>query len=364
MGHYTGTTVAFSHKGGFWKTRYSYTPTCYSTIDNVMITNNETVPLDPQPPIRHFWEHNVNNLRNNFYRGFNNSSIRVVSNQDPSSVKLFKAISVESSTGGVSASFTSNPEQEVGAGAFASNTDFQVASMANNFTLKEGIYYAEIPRSINVSSSHLDFVCMIDEVIDSDSDIYESVANYGVLPNVALLPTRYGWNANTITLPNTSIPSGYQTVAVFVDSNNAPFYLYYNLAQGWQLEPFDDNLAGGFSWINTVYIHSYNADNTITFATAAVDSDGTPAEVISDFEGIQSSPFDTLFVGDQWSDIKLFSATEPEVNGDPMRGKFLTTDLFIGGGYSFELHAINKDYEPTKLDGSHGSSKSIATGSN
>lgn len=358
MGHYTGTTIAFSHKGGFWKTRYSYAPTCYSTVDNVMITNNSTYTPEGQAEgqVDHFWEHNINNQRNRFYDRDSASTIRVISNQDPSSVKLFKAISLESSTGSFSAGFTSNAEQEVG--NVVNNPDFQLGATVNNFTLKEGIQYAEIPRSRNPSSSHLDFVCIINEVIDSDDDIYETTANYSELPIIPLLPTRYGWNADTVTLPNTSIPSGYQTVAIFVDTNDIPYYLSFNSSlDEWELSVFQSDLAFGMTWNEVVYIHSYNPDNTITFASAATDSDGNYPPVITDELGIQSSPFDELFSGDNWSNIRLFSATEPKINGDPMRGKFLAADLTIGGGESFELHAINIDYEPTKLDGSKSSQK-------
>ena len=37
----SGMTVAYSNGGGFWKTRYSFLPSCYGWVDRVMITGRE-----------------------------------------------------------------------------------------------------------------------------------------------------------------------------------------------------------------------------------------------------------------------------------------------------------------------------------
>ena len=37
----SGMTVAYSNGGGFWKTRYSFLPSCYGWVDRIMITGRQ-----------------------------------------------------------------------------------------------------------------------------------------------------------------------------------------------------------------------------------------------------------------------------------------------------------------------------------
>ena len=161
MGSYTGTTIAFSHKGGFWKTRYSYTPTCYAAVDNVMISTNKTSLEDSINTERFFWEHEVNPTHNKFYETQYKSSLTLVSNQDPSAVKLFKALSLESNSRDWAGTAATNISP-----AGAPQNELQLGSI-KGFVTKEGNQYSELPKSLNNSNSNLDYVCQLDSIIDS-----------------------------------------------------------------------------------------------------------------------------------------------------------------------------------------------------
>jgi hypothetical protein len=319
MGKYTGKTIAFSHKGGFWKTRYSYTPTCYAAIDNVMITNNTGVNYNNEL----FWEHEVNPTHNEFYGEAFSSSLTIVSNQDPRAVKIFKALSLES-----------NSDAWVGQ---ASTHVHQLPDGANElqlgnlqaFITKEGNQYSELPRSITNSSSHIEYVCSLEDITDNGSEVY-------ALSGVS------GWDVSVLTTPNVAILGGSGSTALFIDSTNTAYYLTL-FGEAWFLTPFtaDSPVSGA------AYIYNYNSDDTITFAIGG--------DIITIGLGGLVSAFGSI--GSWGNGIQLFSASDPAINGDPMRGQYLRLDLVNNSTTPVETYAINVDFENTKLDHSKGVTK-------
>ena len=318
MGKYTGKTIAFSHKGGFWKTRYSYTPTCYAAIDNVMITNNTGSSGDDL-----FWEHEVNSLHNNFYGEAFSSSLTIVSNQDPSAVKIFKALSLESN----SRTWVGQASTHVHQNLDGANELQQGALQP--FITKESNQYSELPRSITNSSSHIEYVCSLEEIIDNGSEAY-------AFSNAS------GWDVSVLNTPNVAILGGSGSTALFVDSTNTAYYLkLFN--DSWELTEFtaDSPVSGA------VYIYNYNSDDTITFAIETDITTIVLGGLVSAFEGTGN-----------WSNgIQLFSASDPAINGDPMRGQYLRLDLVNDSITPVETYAINVDFENTTLDHSKGVTK-------
>ena len=319
MGKYTGKTIAFSHKGGFWKTRYSYTPTCYAAIDNVMITNN--TGSDGGDDL--FWEHEVNSLHNNFYGEAFSSSLTIVSNQDPSAVKIFKALSLESNSrtwvGQASTHVHQNPD---------GTNELQQGAL-QPFITKESNQYSELPRSITNSSSHIEYVCSLEEIIDNGSEAY-------AFSNAS------GWDVSVLNTPNVAILGGSGSTALFVDSTNTAYYLkLFN--DSWELTEFtaDSPVSGA------VYIYNYNSDDTITFAIGTDITTIGLGGLVSAFGG----------TGSWGNGIQLFSASDPAINGDPMRGQYLRLDLVNDSITPVETYAINVDFENTTLDHSKGVTK-------
>ena len=316
MGKYTGKTIAFSHKGGFWKTRYSYTPTCYAAIDNVMITNNTGTSYSNEL----FWEHEVNPTHNNFYGEAFSSSLTIVSNQDPSAVKIFKALSLESNSNAWVGQASTHVHQ------LPDGTNELQLGNLQAFITKEGNQYSELPRSIANSSSHIEYVCSLDSIIDEDSEIFN--------PEFETLSS--AWDVSVLTTPNVAILGGSGSTALFVDSANDAYYLTVS-DNIWGLSLFtaDSSVNGA------AYIYNYNSDDTITFSVIAQIN----AELFID---AISLAFENT---GNWSNgIQLFSASDPAINGDPMRGQYLRLDLVNNSTTPVETYAINVDFENTKLD--------------
>ena len=371
MGRYIGKTIAFSHKGGFWKTRYSYAPTCYATVDNVMISNNKASGLLSAQNI-FFWEHGVNSSHNNFYGEHFESSITVVSNQDPLSVKLFKALSLESDSSDWvgTASTNINP---IG----APQNELQSGNI-KGFVTKEGNQYTELPRDLVNSSSHIDYVCQLNAIGEQTS-----------LPDAYADGTYiyWFWNTKPATVPNASILGGVNSMAVFANASGEAYILealYYDAngvnyndpngvpfgsGLGWRFVPFAGYRS---SSSRIVYIDRYESNGDIILKHRGIgsggvnqwgghnflhfDEDGNPTpdsyEFMEKIEAVQE------FTGGDWSTIQLYSASPPEINGDPMRGDFLHLTLTNNSAEPVETYAINVDFENTTLD---SSSKGIAS---
>ena len=97
-------TFAFSERQKAWTTRYSFVPTCYANCTDEMLSfkdRNSSV-----------WLHDKNPKRNNFYDESNKSAIKISFNDGPSSVKIFKSISIETNRDVWSYSFTTNQEYD------------------------------------------------------------------------------------------------------------------------------------------------------------------------------------------------------------------------------------------------------------
>lgn len=127
-----GFTITYKHKSGVWGSKYSFRPTMYANINNELYSfKDESAGL--------MWKHNVNNTRNNFYGTQYDSVVEVVSNRNPSMIKVFEALGVE---GGGNWSST------------LSTSDQQTTILTSDFDEREGHRYATIPRDTLVSTAH------------------------------------------------------------------------------------------------------------------------------------------------------------------------------------------------------------------
>ena len=398
MGNYTGTTIAFSHKGGFWKTRYSYTPTCYAAVDNVMISNNKTPSTDYTNQNALFWEHEVNVTHNSFYGKVEKSTLTVVSNQDPSAVKLFKALSLESNSN----SWTGRAATNINPAGSPQN-ELQ-SGLINGFITKEGNQYSELPKSLNNSNSNLDYVCEISTIVDisllsnvlgdidgtgevSVADLLLLLSEFGnvgdedegspadlnldgavSVTDLLLLLGNFGQNVDGVTLDqlffslnsgliigtgwsapvlsssfNTPLLGGSGSKAVFVNSLGVAYTLNL-IGEEWVFTVLDLTTPQPFivNDPSTVYIHSYNSDGSISLGIGG-------NLTLAQFTDLVNFTND---LGSEWNTIQLYSVTSPAINGDPMRGQYIRLHLENTSTTPVETYAINVDFENTKLDGS------------
>jgi hypothetical protein len=324
MGYYTGQTIAFSHKGGFWKTRYSFTPTCYASVDNHFISTNAKHPnAEENVEDVNFWMHESNISHNTFYGKRHMSKVTVVSNQDPSAVKIFKALSLESNSNNWSGMSSTNINP-----LGSSQRDLQMGEI-KGFIQKEGNQYSELPKSIANSDSHIDFACTVSEIMTEETT---PIVLSGVGQNHLV------WDVEA-SVPNVSINGGMGSLALFRDGSE---FKYFNLdGSVFTYTTFNEALQN-----NAVHVHSYDAANNII-----------------QFGGEASGFVDVASISSSISNfgMNLYVVSNPSINGDPMRGHYLYLDLINNSTTPVETYAINVDYENTKLDSAMGRQQNIST---
>jgi len=281
------TTFAFSKRRDAWTTRYSFTPTCYATCGDILMSSSSK---DTEVGV---WRHDTNVTRNSFYGTPHKTSMTLSSNDDPSAVKIFKSISLETNTPDWSAKFYSNSE-------YTEDNNGQETEALSAFKDKEGFKYMEVPRSIKNSTSHI-VPCPL-----------MSGTGVGIGPNTNL--NQY--------MVDVDVPSG---VAV-------PQGRLLNS----DLVGFNSFSGGDF---NDIFITSY-------YEEGQVGLDISSNENASDLNALIFALNQFLGVGE----VQMFSESSIQHNGDQMRGPYLKVDLEVTTNRQIELHAINVDYEFSKLD--------------
>jgi len=281
------TTFAFSKRRDAWTTRYSFTPTCYATCGDILMSSPSK---DTEVGV---WRHDTNVTRNSFYGTPHKTSMTLSSNDDPSAVKIFKSISLETNTPDWSAKFYSNSE-------YTEDNNGQETEALSAFKDKEGFKYMEVPRSIKNSTSHI-VPCPL-----------MSGTGVGIGPNTNL--NQY--------MVDVDVPSG---VAV-------PQGRLLNS----DLVGFNSFSGGDF---NDIFITSY-------YEEGQVGLDISSNENASDLNALIFALNQFLGVGE----VQMFSESSIQHNGDQMRGPYLKVDLEVTTNRQIELHAINVDYEFSKLD--------------
>ena len=152
-------TIAFSNKGGFWKTRYSFISACFGFIDKLFFSS-PTRAVDGEV----CWEHNKNNTpKNKFYGGLPiASSLSVTFNNQPSSNKIYKSFSLEgtSNISGLNSIIVNN------------SSDDTQRKNANISLLEErgGIMYGNVGQIQKVTGTNVKAVGQISAVLLVDSD--------------------------------------------------------------------------------------------------------------------------------------------------------------------------------------------------
>lgn len=343
-------TIAFSEKFNSWTTRYSFEPTCYSTTGNRMVSFNDNGDV---------WLHDSNPIRCNFYGLDEGSSLEVVSNQDPSAIKIFKSLSIETNGSGWSGKVYTNDE-------YSPNERQEGDILSSFFKNKEGFKYSEMPRS-KVNSSVIQPVGISSNIdyATGDSGTYSSlITNYiSALPaQQSILPQDDG------TWHGIFIVDGAPTIDV-----NPTLYFeipFLSLATDFLIPgstPVVVSENGDLTLLDKIKFSRINKNNAISFG-------GNPTSLSVVFS-CKINDFETLFVGAPvLSGISnyiatnfygpplalntvttrfgrnLISQSNSEVEGDQMRGPYARVKLETPTTDPIEIHAINVDYEFSKLD--------------
>jgi hypothetical protein len=288
-------TVAFSPKGGYWKTRYSFYSYCYAFLDRLFFSFAQVFGRQP------VWEHNDDVVgRTSFYNVQGGSAIAVTFNEQPSSNKIYKAFSLES---------TNNVD---GVSVLTVN-DSTVADQAVNPTAtvleeKGGIMYGSVGLDQRLTGANVKLVGVVQGVTTGAINTVEiQFIDGGDSYNLdADGSTRYFF-ANVQDNP---------------DGTTATTYFQFNVA----------------SLINPV---AYNNIPTALALAPLAFAEPIGTNVIYFVGGAITLPG----VGNTY----LYSATPGEVNGEQARGHTVNAVVTLGVN-NYELYALNLEYEETDYD--------------
>ena len=142
-GTFSGFTLAYDHNQGQWMSFYSFVPDFYQNI------NDRFFSFKPSTAVSVLHEHEAGTTYNNFYGTQYNTSISVVSNYDPSLVKVYNAISTEST----------HPFSVV-----VETSDQQSTIGTSNFQKREREFFAQIGGDELASTANYSIVGIVESI--------------------------------------------------------------------------------------------------------------------------------------------------------------------------------------------------------
>lgn len=325
-------TFAFSTTGSFWKTRYSFEPDCYASSDNFFVSFSPVQNDDDEVSL--CWEHNKNKNRNNFYGQQYPSSISVVSNENASAEKSYKALSLETNENFFSARVFTNIDSN-------SPVSKPQEAVIPSFSEREECMYASIGSSVRNSTTQVKVIASAPYGLISDNfnkDYAFCVLNGWLPVDNSLIPyTQYKFSIVRVEPFDTSMANalGFNTKLAFIYGVNTYYIKESN--GNYQQTPFvaadcfEDSalLLMGFL---------YNPSNAIpgNYLLIAHQND---------------IPFN--FISTSISGRYIIAVTNPSINGDVIRGKYARIDIESqANGIPFELYAVNAEYAMSPLDSS------------
>ena len=323
-------TIAFSHRGGYWKTRYTFFSSCYAFIDRCFISFAKSFTQNA------VWKHDEDNVgRTSFYGTQGGSGIAVTFNENPSQNKLYKAFSLESTNNvsGVTIFDVNN----------SSVAEQTKRIEAGVLTERGGIMYGHIGRETVALGANTNIVGKIQSV-----EITDLVA-----------PPDAGFLLAVTAEYTLTFVDGGQNNLMYTQDFPSKLFMYYpealdlglgwttNYFYGYTLDPVDSTDLVSYNALGANMRPISMEGNVLTVQVnfASVDSynayagnPGFPDAVVAvDDDGVAQSNF------------YLYSMSSESINGEDPKGQ--TADAVITlGSNPYELYALNVEYSPTDLD--------------
>ena len=222
---YVGFTISYNSAGRFWQSRNSFYPDVYANQDNSMYTvkyvNDDTFTDLPVgfPLLMH--KHADNDEENNRCQFYNQNTsqsfIEVISNTQPSTSKVYDAVSQEVTNGVMNCSIESSDGSRSIIGV-------------QKFSEREGTFYAQVGRDISPNStSHIRLLGLVSETVQIDGDFFLRLSDFpngimegaelryfvdGILQNIG--------SGDTIVTVGNSVLSDPQGPLVKISGNTVP----------------------------------------------------------------------------------------------------------------------------------------------
>jgi hypothetical protein len=372
----TKITVAFDNKDKFWKTRYSFSSSCYGWLNKILTSfrKSEFVePTESSAPHDIIHIHDQTSIYNSFHGDESvGSAIQVSFNDRVSTNKLFKSMSMEGTQ-----NISGQP------GLFVTNSD---NSPDKNFSMgvvkdKGGILYFDIGQSQKNSSANVKCIGNITGIIsiigESDHPFFTQVdaeTDGGRYIDVKVNSFDLGASAKAtgatdeeysgclyfvkrITIDDEGQQSQPEYIADYTDIDGSGFsgITDAKLSGSWN-GIFNDSTE-----IDTVNYYAfdladptidipnyYNGSKILKIRTSALTTEGNLLNIWSgDTTDVDGAVIHNTALGK--SVYLLYQVSRNDVYGDDAKGQY--AELAVSLGFEkFELYALNLNYEPTNLD--------------
>jgi hypothetical protein len=334
-------TYAFSTSGNFWKTRYSFEPDCYGASENYFVSFLPKA-LTGATGADLCWIHNTNQTRNSFYGDLYPSTISVVSNENPSAEKAYRALSIESNQNVFKAKVSTNldlPDSSV--------TKPQTAEV-RSFDAREEALYAAIGPSKTNSKKNVKVIGSIAALtpfsfgissvgLSNDNGYTNIPTSSPVRPFVIRINAL---DSNEVSLNNAAVAFELGNSS----TSNYGFYYFKYTNGAWVQIPFNAEDCYEESSFRVASFRSNPGVALGTFLTLMYPGSINPIS--------QSTNPLTPFIS-QAGQRRIIAVYDPELDGDPIRGRYARIDIETqADGKPFELLAVNTEYSMSNLDAS------------
>lgn len=307
------TTIAYNHKGGYWKTRYTFFASFMRSVGRRFFSSPSrpigTDPDDSSVVDNLVWQHNSDSdtNRTNFYGSVGGSGISVSFNDNVSSNKIYKSFSLEG-TNNIS-----------GVNTFVVNSDNSPNKQFSMGRIKDkgGILYGYIGLSnLLLDGSNIEAIGTIKQTLYTSGGL-------GLL----VPAEKYELKRARSAVANKS-----KYIFMTVEDGEGTFY---NMA-GAQI-----TFNPGSSYFASDFLEPFNLNIYENGILQFLPVDGVEgfSDAFNNFEGLSA-----LNTG-----ATLLEITPQEINGTPPRGQYAQAEIALGSA-PYELFSLNVNYEPTDLD--------------
>ena len=322
------TTIAYSHKGGFWKTKYSFLSSWFARVGKAFYSSKSDASEEP------VWRHNDNSVpRTAYYMAEGGtpigSGISASFNKNVSQNKIYKSFSIEGSS------------NISGVNSFVVNSDSGTPKTSSVGPIKDkgGILYGHIglsPTTFDGSNISLIGEITSDALVDPNAEDATFVYFY-----------MKGNNLSTSSVTNALFFGSGQSF--YESTSGASLTLSSATASTTVTGTKVANIAVSQDVEDpTVFTPHYDPDNN---GTAVLR--GREVKLTAASSG-QATAFKTALGAVQASvgvteKIFLYEMSFEGINGSPPRGQYAQLNVSLGSE-PYELYALNLNYEPTDLD--------------
>ena len=305
------TTIAYSNKGGYWKTKYTWFASFMEKVGRKFFTSSiDGASTSSGYPDSLVWKHNVDdNSRANYYGQQYGSGLSVSFNDRVSSNKIYKSISLEG---------TSNIQDE-SFNTFVVNADNNPAKQFSMGRIKDkgGILYGHIGMSNTLlDGSNIEAI----GTINANSLAFQEYGPAGM--KLLVGADKYNLKRNTSAV-----------------KNNSKYILMDGLGKFYNMSGAEITFSSDASYLNPDFLEPYNI-NILENNVGSLLLEFVPLDGYSFDEGEFARPSVAT---------TLLEITPQEINGAPPRGQYAQADIVLGS-QPYELYSINVNYEPTDLD--------------